>query len=404
MKRFSSAFLKFTKEFYSKEFLIALVVFTSLNILLYLFIYFFHGLIPFDYANYLYNAHHFIEAPQVRGEKFEFLNSLGQYDAQWYLKIAQTGYPKNPTNLNMSDKQIMDGLTYAFFPLYPLAIFATNQFIKNLELTAFTLSNLLLIINFLSLYFVIKKVSPKNIAIKTCFLLFFFPFSIFFRSYFTEGIQLFFIIWFCFFMMKNQFFLAGLTLAILNISKGNVWLINLYYVYILWRQTHLFILKKLSFSFIPISLFLSWMVFCYFQTGNFLYFFSIRSAWNQNNLLLNPLMNIFNMIRLPNLPLHEYHASQIDSSLMLITLVILILSKFKKILPSLFWWVSFLLWLTPFLFTDTMSFSRYQIISFPLFFYLAKVLPNSYFKVLLGAFVLGLFITSLFFVNWYWIG
>src|SRR6266496_2220287 len=66
------------------------------NVLIYACTIVFHSGFPFHQFNYTYNAYHFMADPRADGGLFDFLPALGQYDAQWYLRIAATGYPDIP--------------------------------------------------------------------------------------------------------------------------------------------------------------------------------------------------------------------------------------------------------------------------------------------------------------------
>ncbi len=149
--------------------------------------------------------------------------------------------------------------------------------------------------------------------------------------------------------------------------------------------------------------FLLWIVFNYIYTGNPLYFYSIRSEWFKTYFPLSPLLwNFALLFYIPALPLHSFHYSMIDY--LTVILLLLLLFKSKKFLGYKLWWMSFLLWLTPLLVTDTMSYTRYQIVAFPVFIYLAHILKKISYFIVLCMFLIGLFAASILFVNWYWLG
>ena len=392
--------------FREKLFVISLSLFFILNISIYLFILTFNNIIPFNKFNYIYNAHHYFEDGRIKGEQFNILRALGQYDAQWYLKIASDGYPTKPKVADIGNKKVMEGLSYAFFPLYPLTLSSFNLLFKNTELSAFIVSNILLLLNFASLYFVISKLFSKKLAIKTAFLIFTFPFAIFFRSYFAEGLQLFLLIWFGYFLVKKRWLRSALLLSLLNLTNGNTILINLIYIYYFWKEKkgkygldkRLFLI--LSVISVP---FLFWVIFNYFNTGNPLYFYTIHNQWFKSYIPILPLFwNMALLVLFPFLSLHSFHSSMID--LLTVILILVFLFKSKKFLGEKLWWISFLLWLTPLLVKDTLAYTRLEIISFPIAIYLAKSLNNIGYLVVLILFTTGLFFTSILFVNWYWLG
>lgn len=389
----------------SKYFWVGLSGFAVLNILLYLFIYLFHDVVPFSEYNYVYNAHHFLKDPRIDGGRFDFLRALGQYDAQWYLRIAGEGYPKHPTNVNMEDKSVMDGLTYAFFPFYPIVLGILGRLVGSTEAAGFVLANLFLVLNFLSLYYLIKCLSSEKVAIKTIFLLMFFPLSIYFRSYFTEGLYLFLLIWFGYFLIQKRLFVAGVCLGLLTVTRGSGWLIYLLYVLVVVglvkrKRTSFGVgIAGVAISLVPLAL---WFAYNFIQTGNALYFFAVRTAWTGD---LSPFINLaqsyFKVVAFVTLPFHGFYYSKIDSLVILWGLILLL--KSQSLIHRYLWITALFLWITPLAVNGTISFSRMQSVSFPLFFYLALSLKGFWYWLLLGFFVVSLYGASLFFVNWWWI-
>ena len=366
----------------------------------------FHSVFPFQHSNYTLSSHHFLPDPRANGGSFVFLRALGQYDAQWYLKIAATGYPAHPSVTSLNDKSTMEGLAYAFFPLYPLLIATANVVIGNVELSAFLISNLFIILNVLSLYFVIQKQYNSSLAIKTTLLLFLFPFSIFFRSYFAEGLQLFLLIWLAYFLMQKEFLPCAVFLGFLNITKGSAMLLNVLYIVLLAQYilSHKLKLAKGLLCLIVIATpLVLWVIYNYIQTGNPFYFYAIQQSWDSTPAYLHLSQNLWTVIHLFELPLHSFHTSFINTSLAIYILLLLILSR--KHLPPILWWISFLIWFTPFISIDLMSFSRYQTVSFPLFLFAALLArDNKIYISVVAVFSSLLLLTSLLFINWYWIG
>ncbi len=391
---------------FDKKFFNYFLIFLALNLLLYLFIYFFHGFYPFHEGNYIYNAHHFLEDPRIKGGEFNFLRALGQYDAQWYLKIASDGYPKNPSNVNIEDKSAMDGLTYAFFPLYPLTIALVNFFVNDIEGSAFILSNFLLMINFISLYYVVTKLYDREVAYKTCFLLFFFPFSIFYRSYFTEGLFLLFFIWFAYFFIKAKYFYAAVLLGFANVTRPNGLFLNLPFLYFLIKDLKgykNYLVKLFPFSFLIILPLIIWIYLNFINTDNPLYFYSVQGSWFYSESPFVPLMTNFErLVNFDKLYFHLFHLSKLDYFMVFTSFIILLISR--KVLGFKLWSLSLVLSVFPLLIKDTMSYSRYIIVVFPFFIYLAKKLNDIGYGIIFGIFSTLLFLVSLLFVNWYWIG
>lgn len=384
----------------------AFFLFILLNISIYLFITLFYSSITFHKENYFLNSHHYFDDPRVEGRSFNLIESLGVYDAQWYLKIADSNYPKNPNFLDQTNLFEMQSLTYAFFPLYPLIIAILTQIFQSVEISAFIITNILLILNFISLYYVISKWKDKIVALKTCFLLFFFPLSIFFRSYYTEGLYLFLFIWFSYFLLKNHFIKTALFLGLMNITRGNGILLNFLFLFFLYQD-----FKQKGFSFKKlISIFLllffpllCWFTLNYLQTGNFLHFANVQSNWFYSTNIFQPILHNLKLIfSWPILPFHAFHYSKLEVIMIITTTGFVLFSK--NYLPNRLWQITLTLWIFPLIIKDLMSFSRFLIFIFPIFLYLASLLSSKYFVILTIAFYSLLLITSLYFINWYWVG
>lgn len=378
-------------------------LFIALNIFLYLFIIYFHQKIPFNSYNYFYQARHYIADERISKHQFNLINALGQWDAQWYLKIADKGYPSPPGNLAVHSN-LMEGLSYAFFPLYPLVVSLVNYLVRQVEISAFIVTIFFLLIDFFSLYFVITKLYSQKVALKTIFLMFLFPLSVFFRSYFTEGLQLFLLIWFGYFFLKEKYFLSAIFLAFLSVAKGNLLLLNLVYLFYLGKHIYKTRNYLMTLNILVLSLpLLLWILYCYQNTGDPFFFNLVQKAWLPHKSIFMPVVyNLWIMANFLILPVHSIGASKIDALIILI--IALLLMRSRKILPRKLWLISLLLWLTPLLTKGPISYSRLQIISFPLFIYLSLSVPDKKFKFLITFFAFSLLFTSVFFINWYWIG
>jgi hypothetical protein len=389
-----------------KKLWVGIVSVVLVNLVLYLFVFKFHGLLPFNKTVYKFSAHHYFKDSRIDGGEFNFLRSLGQEDAQWYLKIASEGYPKNPKIIDLNNKGVMDGLTYNFFPLYPTLIFLVNIPFKNVELAAFILANLLMIVNVISLYFIGYQLFDKKIALKAVFLVFLFPFSVFFRGYFAENIQLLCLLWFSYFLIRQKLVLSAIALGLLVVTKGNNMLLLPLFIYFVLRDYYkkkIKLSKTLLLGLLPFLLLLLWIFYCLYQTGDPLFFYKVRAAWlYHGSLLLTAILNLGILMSFPFLFIYRAYFYEMVGFFVVLNLMLLY--KSKKFLTRELWWITAILCLTPVIFTVMDSFTRYQIVFFPLFLYLAKTLKGKRYFLTLGIFTLGLFIAALYFVNWYWIG
>lgn len=378
-----------------------LYIFLFINIFIFSWTNIYHGIVPFSKQEYLYSANHYIPDPRIAGGNFSLINALGQYDGQWYLKIAEQGYPYHPTSFLNERGKVMGELLYNFFPLFPVTIALVNFFIKNVELSAFIVSNLLLLGSVYSIYFVVTQWYSKKVALKTILLLLLFPFSIFLRGYYAETLRLFLFIWFCYGLSKKNFLIAALSVGLLSITSGISLFLLIFYLGVVWFHRKKLALQKILLYFgIACIPFMLWMIYCYMQTGDGLIFIQTRSAWTRPPVF--PLLyNIFLIFKFPLLPPRNFYGSQLDVFCIILTICIAFLSK--RVLPKVVWLATIVQAFSPLLVQDSISFARFITILFPFFVYLAVVLNKKYYILLLCIFILGLLVSSLYFVNWYWI-
>ena len=382
--------------FSNKVFLLCLFIFFSLNCLFYASTIYFSTSVPLQRDIYQTKSNHYYEDPRIMNKEFSLLRALGGWDAQWYLKIAGSGY---------RTIKGMDALSYAFFPLYPIILASLNPIFLNLELTAFVVTNIFLIANFSSMYYVVTRLYSKPIAIRASFLLFLFPFSAFFRYYYAEELFFFLLIWFCYFLIKRRWLLTTLALALLIVTKPQGLLILPIYFYYIWQaMKHAKLSKKKVFvalvgCFIP---FLAWLRFCYMQTGNPMYWSTVQSVWYKpRSPFYLAFHNIQTVISFFVLPFHSWHASKVDA--FNVILVVFLIFKSKKYLKRELWLMCLFICISPLFLKDTMSYSRYIIVAFPLFIYVASVVKGKTFVILSCVLYVLLLITSVYFVNWYWV-
>lgn len=389
--------------FKKKSFLVSLILFILLNVGLFLFELHFHKVVPFDFDGYD-KAHHYIEDPRIGWDSYNFFRGLDVWDAQWYIKIAEVGYPSKQNKFE--DGTSMGRITYAFFPLYPSLLAMFTYFTGNTEMSAFILMNIFLLADFFCLYYIVAKLYDESIAIRTAWLLFLFPFSIFYRSYYTEGLFLFLLLWYSYFLIKKRWFLSVFFASLLFITRPNGIILGLILFFSLGRaviKKELNMWKVLVCILLSLAFFSGWLYFNYTRAGDPFFWVEVQDYWYRGKSVFTTVFNnVQNVLFFFNLPFHKTHSSKVDVAVFVGTLVILVMSR--KFLKTQLWWISFLTWVVPFLMKDTMSFSRYQIISFPLFIYLASIIKNGKFGITVGVLIGILFYMGLYLVNWYWLG
>lgn len=172
------------------------------------------------------------------------VQGLNQWDASWYLRIAQHGY---------------DQQAAAFFPLYPLLIHFLNRLGLPAAIAGILISNFFLA-GIICLCFRLASLDYDcQTALKSTWYLALFPTSFFLSATYTESLYLFLVLLTFLFLRQRRWPAAG-TCGLLAASTRNlgVFLI-LSALWEYWQATRGKISKDLFFvAIIPLGLFFSW--------------------------------------------------------------------------------------------------------------------------------------------------
>ncbi len=406
---------------------------------------------PLEPLRYFQGGHHYQIDPRISEHRVDFLNIWIYEDAEWYLSIAERGYPNTAQIMQAAEAQQARrgypytfapgdpvarsrkytewdaNAKYAFFPLYPLSI-ALFHLVLPLHLAAFLGGNVISGLAFLALYaLVFTYFDDKALAFRTLALLVFYPFAAFYQAYFSEGLFLLIAVLSFYLLKKNHVALAVLCGALLALTRptGVAILVPLLVLAVkqglpaqtriakraqkLKRQAtiQLSAIDWTRFRWVcltPLGI-IPYLLYNYLQTGHWNYFVLVERRWGFEGsaFLGNFLNNVFvtgvNFFKLKFL---SDHNCQFDYLMMLTVLLLLFLSY--KRLPLELWAFSALQWCIPLVVKDLMSFSRYMSISFPLFLYLAGVKRRAVFWVLLACFAAGALLVEGRMVTWHWVG
>jgi hypothetical protein len=293
---------------------------------------------------------------------------------------------------------------------------------------AFVATNAISALAFLMLYaLTFAYFSDKGLAFRSLVLLVFYPFSVFYQAYYSEGLFLLLAVLSFYCLKKGRVSLSVLCGALLALTRptGVAILVPLLVLAVkqglpaptraarraekLKRQTTVQ-LGAIDWSrfravcLTPLGL-APLLLFDYFNTGHWNYFALAQRRWGfegsafLGNFLNNTLVAGSHFFRLKLLSDHD---CQVDYTMMLISLAVIVLSY--KRLPLELWTFSALQWLVPLLLKDLMSFSRFVSISFPLFIYLAGIRRRFVFWALLGCFLAGSLLIDGRMVTWHWVG
>jgi hypothetical protein len=408
--------------------------------------------VPVTSLRYFSGGHHYQIDPRITEHRVDFLSIWIYADAEWYLSIAGSGYPNTdeiekaaaehnalkgyPYHFAAGDPAAKyrkytewdKDAKYAFFPLYPMSIAALHSILP-LHVAAFVATNAISALAFLALYaLTLAYSSDKGLALRSVLLLMFYPFSVFYQAYYSEGLFLLLAVLSFYFLKRGRVGLSVLCGALLALTRptGVAIVVSLLILAVkqglpaptraakraekLRKQTTVQVgaidwSRSRMACLTPLGL-VPYVLFSYFQTGHWNYFALAQRRWGMQGsaFLDNLLNNLFvagsNFFSLKFLSDHDCQA---DYTMMALALAVMVLSY--KRLPLELWTFSALQWLMPLVLKDLMSFSRHMSVSFPLFMYLACTMKRKWvFGVVLGAFIAGSLVTDGMLVTWHWVG
>jgi Gpi18-like mannosyltransferase len=228
----------------------------------------------------LISSHQF-SANSVRGAAFQycsnhFLNCLGCWDSGWYLNVAKNGY----TFLS----SCQDQTAFGFFPLYPMAMRLLGAVIGDQFIAGIIISNLLLFIASFFLFLLSDRICQnKKTAMLSVLILYFFPGSYLLSGVFSESAFICFSVMCFYYFETDDYALCGISGFFLTLTRpfGVLILLPLCLRY-MQRNGLQFRLRSLFLLLIPMGI-LSFFAYCYFMTGDFLFYVHAKQlGWNNN--------------------------------------------------------------------------------------------------------------------------
>jgi hypothetical protein len=367
--------------------------------------------------------HHRLIARYADPSDIRFFELWVGSDAQWYLAIAEDGYPSR-SEIEAADatsrpKVIANtdvGLKYAFFPLWPVVIRATAFVVPDLDTAAFSAANVLSVVALLWLYRLLAGRSGRNAAFWTVTVLACWPFAMFLHVPFTESLFLLLSVATFAASEKRRWFWAGVCIGLASVTRPNG--IALFVVPLVrhaawlwrerrwdWRESAR--LLWLFVAALPIGAFL---VHNAVKTGDPFYFTRVSEWWGYEPTSV--LQNLWNntagaVMGFPQLPIHGFHRSQIDVAVMALWVFGLVAGV--RVVPAHYTAYGAVVVLIPLMTKgDLMSFSRYALMAWPVFCVPVLLLKDKHraWVLSIASFCLLAFqIRNMGeFVNWHWVG
>lgn len=367
--------------------------------------------------------HHRLIDRYVNPATFNFFELWVSSDAQWYLAIAEDGYPSRDQFKN--DKRspgpkLIENhdtrLKYSFFPLWPIAIRAAHWLISDWNAAAYFAANLLSIAALLLMYRRLASSTTPQAAFWSVVLLAAWPFAMFLHVPFTESLFLLLSVLTFQACAGRRWWLAGIWIGLAIITRPNglalavippmALAVNLWRDRARpWRQVGSLVLGMLPAA-LPLGLFL-WHNAA--RTDDAFYFLRTIEWWGQGDggHLHNLYMNTCGkLMEFPKLPWHGFHRSKIDF-IVLASSVLFLLVGVRKLSPAQ-WAYSAAILLIPLLTkVDLMSYSRYALMAWPLASVPVLLVRPRLRRWIFPPIILVFLALQLWcvheFVNWYWV-
>ncbi len=327
------------------------------------------------------------------------LDIFARWDSRWYFSIIKDGY-QPPAQWGVSYSNM------AFFPLYPYLVKSLGWFGLDLPngyyiLIGLILSNLCFLGSVALLYKLI--VGPLGFrhaaAQRALVLLFVFPASFFFSSFYPESLFLFLTLAAFALAFEERWLLTGIctALAILARPQGIVLAFALAWLYMEKRNWRLqdIRLNVLWFALAPLALVLHFYTL-YLKSGHPFAYFDATAAWGGVNasIFQNPLQNLQG----PSLDVFK-----IDFILIILFLICSVYMLWKWPIKA-FGVFALIMCIMPLATGLLVSMSRELVVIFPVFILLGEKLKRreGYISLLAIWFTLQI-IYFAGWVNYYWI-
>ncbi|HMK92729.1 MAG TPA: mannosyltransferase family protein [Thermoleophilia bacterium] len=211
-------------------------------------------------------------ADRLHGWLGPLVNPWTNWDGEWYLRIAASGYRR--------------GVETAFFPLYPMVV----RWVGYLDGHATAVAGIGVSLGFffaasVALYRLVVADFGRRVAWLSVACLSLFPTSFFFQAVYTESAFLFFTVACVLAARRRRWLLAGVAgfFATLTRNTGLLVLVPMLVFYLedrdwrLWRVDR----RLAAFALVPSGL-LVWMAFLWVRFGHPLEFAAAQSRWHRS--------------------------------------------------------------------------------------------------------------------------
>ena len=379
-----------------------------------------------DRESYRQNYHHHrVIGRYERPARFDFFELWVAADAQWYLAIADDGYPTreefdrgagSPVALReiaTRDTQI----EYAFFPLWPLTMRALTVLGVRAEVAGFLLANALGLAASLVLYRLLERRWGASAAFGSVVLLSASPFALFFSVPFSESLFLLLAVLATAAVERERFAWAAAWIGLAVVTRATG--VALLLLPIGWlaakawsaRRVEMRSARPLAWLALAALPPIAYLGFLWKRTGDPLFFNVVTKGWGGAQGLESPWRNLVHntwetLRAFDAMPWHAFHRSQLDFLVLVVALLLLAIGA--RVLPLHQWLLAAGLLAIPLVTKDLMSFGRYAVVAWPLacvpVLAVREELRRWVVWSLAPLLVIGQMAAAARFVNWEWVG
>ncbi|MBU4342849.1 MAG: hypothetical protein KKG21_02445 [Candidatus Omnitrophica bacterium] len=323
------------------------------------------------------------------------------WDSYNFLYLAKNGYSEGHTKFNV------------LFPLFPILIkIFLPVFNGNAVVCGILLSSIFSIIGMVYFYYFACKVFNPTVAIGSLLILLAFPTAFYLSIIYSEALFFMLIMIFFYCAFNGKYLPAALCAFFLPLTRLTGVSVALVFAIIYFenmkrdsKKIGLDILYLLS----PVLGFVALLAFFYFATGNAFEWLDSQGIYiARHNIanVLNPITTLSNNFFKTEFTLHGYTSSIIDRVTFLLFIPALFFI-FKQQRFSLFLY-AFLTGFLPGISSNMMSYTRYLVIVFPLYYLLGmnfnikKRMATFHLLLIIFLLIQGLFLSR--HVNYFWVG
>jgi Gpi18-like mannosyltransferase len=325
--------------------------------------------------------------------------NIGKYfetwDAQWYLYLSDFGYEEGAP-------------TTAFFPLWSLCVRAGSYLTGGSFLvSALILSNAFSVVALAALHRYLSRLKGIRLADRTLLLLLAFPGAIFFCFPYTESLFLLLSVWTFAFLAHDRRLGAGCAafLAAATRPTGVLWVVPI--AAHAWKQRKPAMLALIVF---PVAGLLSYLAMVYAATGDPFFGFSSQQSFvaMPSAAKVLDVPGVVTTVLRPAVPRMEWFGflNSLADRIWFFWFLLALWPIYKE--DRAWFWFAVVMGLVPAMSTSIMSYTRYVLMVFPMFFITARLFDKKPIRFGYPALLVILFGIQLYalvrHINFEWVG